>query len=182
MDAHDLARIRFVTSRYHELQGLRQLVILPACLMRSGRGPICGIAARHGSVGSRGGVRPLSRAVAASSPRPTTCSTATTAQRFGSVATGPSCRSATWSVRGGAARRWLWPSICRVLASGQAAARCSSALALIALHIVVRDWPWRAYHLGYRDRLRRRRSRCTAAAAPGVDRPGRRAADVRSPS
>ena len=33
MDAQDLARIRFVTSRYQELQGLRQLVVLPCCLV-----------------------------------------------------------------------------------------------------------------------------------------------------
>src|SRR5688572_3874093 len=32
MDGADLARIRFVTSRYRELQGLRELVVVPACL------------------------------------------------------------------------------------------------------------------------------------------------------
>jgi hypothetical protein len=34
VDGQDLARIRFVTSRYREMQGLRQLVILPACIIQ----------------------------------------------------------------------------------------------------------------------------------------------------
>ena len=32
MDAAQLARIRFVTSRYRELQGLHELAVVPACL------------------------------------------------------------------------------------------------------------------------------------------------------
>ena len=144
MDAADLARIRFVTSRFTELQGLRQLVILPCCLIAFWSRPL--IESLHDTsvtfavASFVSSVLPwllvlLARPVLNRYYR----------ARFGSVASGGSLWSADmigWTV--------LLFAGFGIDSSSLGAGRPSAVLVagvLVALHVVWRDWPWRTYHL-----------------------------------
>jgi hypothetical protein len=143
MDAADLARIRFVTSRYGELQGLRQLVVLGACLIAFWSRPYVRLLRYLGPVEAMVGlVASLLPFVIVLSARPFL--DRYYARRFGSVGGGgrPSIDAIGWVV--------LIFVAFSVDARTLGAAKPSAILiagALIALHIVMRDWPWRRHHV-----------------------------------
>jgi hypothetical protein len=144
VDAQDFARIRFVTSRYHEMQGLRQLVILPACLIHFWSRPFVESLRDTGSSQAVAGfflsILPWLLVLAAHP-----LLNRYYAERFGSVAGGLHRWSADkigWTVL---ILAGLWLDL-----STYGSAKPSGLLvagALIALHIVWRDWPWRSYYL-----------------------------------
>jgi hypothetical protein len=142
MDTADLVRIRFVTTRYPELQGLHQLVIVPACLIAFWSRPFIESLRDTGSfpAGLFLSFAPWLLVLAA---RPFL--NRYYAERFGKV--------------GGARGQWsaekvgwmalilagLWIDLATF-----GSAKPSAVLvvgAVIALHIVWRDWPWRSYYL-----------------------------------
>jgi len=144
MDAADLARIRFVTSRFFELQGLRQLVVVPCCLMAFWSRPfIDSLHDRPAAFAVAGFVFSVLPWLLVLAARPVL--NRYYGARFGSVATGPlwSPDMIGWTVLlvGGFA----------IDMSTFGAAKPSALLvagSLIAVHVVWRDWPWRVYHLG----------------------------------
>ena len=144
MDSTDLARIRFVTSRFSELQGLRQLVVLPCCMAAFWSRPL--VESLHDSTTALalvGFVFSLAPWLLVLAARPVL--NRYYGARFGSVGTG-----ALWSpdMIGWAVL------ICGGFAidmSTFGAAKPSAVLvagSLMAIHVVWRDWPWRVYHLG----------------------------------
>jgi hypothetical protein len=144
MDAADLARIRFVTSRFHELQGLRHLVVLPCCMVAFWSRPF--VDWLHDSspalalAGFVFSVAPWLLVLAA---RPVL--NRYYGARFGSVGTGP-----VWSPD---MIGWMVLTLggFSIDMSTFGAAKPSAVLvagSLIALHVVWRDWPWRTHHLG----------------------------------
>lgn len=144
MDGFELARIRFVTSRHRELQGLRQVVIVLACLFSFWSRPYVEGLRYFGRfeavVGLFLSVLPLLVTLAA---RPWL--DGYYGRRFGSVA--------------GSASPWSRDSIGwgLLLVAGASADIATYrqgppiafliAGALVALHVVVRDWPMRRHHL-----------------------------------
>jgi hypothetical protein len=143
VDAQDLARIRFVTSRFHEMQGLRQLVIMPVSLIYFWSRPFVESLRDAGSVYAGAGfvlsVVPWLLVLAAHP-----LLNRYYAGRFGTVGglRQWSADKIGWTVLivGG-----IWIDI-----SSYDSARPSGLLvagALIALHILWRDWPWRFFYL-----------------------------------
>ena len=145
MDAADLARIRFVTSRYHDLQGLRGLAHLAACLSVFWSRPYVELLRYSGPIPAVVGVF-LSVApwILLLAVRPVF--DRYYSERFGTVAAGLrqwSPDKLGWAV--------LLMAGVGIDMSALGSARPSATLvagALIALHIVWRDWPWRPAYLG----------------------------------
>jgi hypothetical protein len=144
VDPGDLARIRFVTARHGELQGLRQLMIAVACLASFWSRPYIEALRDLGSIDAAAGlillILPFVAVIAA---RPAL--NRYYARRFGTVA-------------GSADRLSRDPIGWAVLLIGGFALDVATldsgrpigvliAGTVVALHIVVRDWPWRAHHL-----------------------------------
>ena len=143
MDEAELARIRFVTSRYRDLQGLRQVAIVPLCLMLFWLQPYLRLLRYQGPVEAIAGlilsVLPC-LLIAAVHP----LLDRYYARRFGSVA---------------ASEFWQWDTVgpAVLLIGGVLAdafvvghrgpSATVVALGMLSLHTVVRDWPWRAHHL-----------------------------------
>jgi hypothetical protein len=145
MDETDLARIRFVTARHRELQGLRQLMLTTACLASFWSRPYIEALRALGSIDAISGlillILPFVAVIAA---RPAL--NRYYARRFGTVARsagGGSGDPIGWTVLfiGGLAIDVA------TLDSGRPIGVLTAG-GVIALHIVVRDWPWRAHHLG----------------------------------
>lgn len=144
MDAADLGRIRLVTSRYQEMQGLRQLMLLPCCLTAFWSRPYIESLHDAGTLQAVAGfflqVAPWLVVLAA---RPFL--DRYYKARFGSVSTGLS----RWSVEMlGWAVLILAGFVIDMSTRGQA--KPSALLVagtLIALHVAWRDWPWRGYSL-----------------------------------
>jgi hypothetical protein len=144
MDAAALARIRLVTSRYVELQGLRTVVAVPACLaafwMRPFVETLHDLGSVYAWVGFVVSVLPFF-AIVASRP----LLDRYYAARFGSVATGFGGWSADrigWTLLFLAAFGLDWSTLgaskpSAILAAGAA----------IGLHVAWRDWPLRSYYL-----------------------------------
>lgn len=144
MDSRDLARIRLVTLRYQELQGLRTVVTVPACLAAFWTRPFVEMLHDLGSVYAGAGfVVSLLPFVAILASRPVL--DRYYASRFGSVASGfggwPADRIA-WTVLLVAA---VWLDWSTLGSSNPSAIFVAGAL--IALHVVWRDWPLRSYYL-----------------------------------
>jgi len=140
MDEAHLARIRFVTSRYHDLQGLRGLAIFAACLCAFWARPYLELLRDSGAVHAAVGfflsfapwvmvlfMRPfLDRYYS---------------ERCGTVAAGLrqwSLDKIGWAVLLAAA---LWIDM-RTLGVAKPSAVLLAGT-LIAVHILWRDWPWR---------------------------------------
>ena len=145
MDATDLARIRFVTSRYRDLQGLRGLAILVACLSAFWARPYLKLLRDSGFVDAAIGFF-LSFApwIFVLATRPFLDHYYR--ERFGTVAAG---------LRQGSLDKIGWAAL--IVAgvwidmSTLGAAKPSAILVagtLIAVHIVWRDWPWRPAYVG----------------------------------
>jgi hypothetical protein len=144
MDAVDLARIRFVTSRYHDLQGLRGLAILAACLSAFWARPYLELLRDSGTADAALGFF-LSFApwIFVLAIRPFLDHYYR--ERFGSVAAGFrqwSPDKIGWAVLIAAG---LWIDM-RTLGSAKPSAILVVG-ALIAIHIVWRDWPWRPVYV-----------------------------------
>lgn len=144
VDAQDLARIRFVTSRYQELQGLRQLVVIPCCLAAFWSRPLIESLHDTSPVHALAGfVLSLAPWLLVLAARP--IFTRYYSARFGSVAPSvllwsPDMIGWTVLIFGGFA----------IDMSTFGAAKPSAILvagSLIALHVVWRDWPWRGYYM-----------------------------------
>jgi hypothetical protein len=139
----DLARIRFVTSRYGELQGLRHLVTAGVCVIAFWSQPYIRLLRYLGPVEAMVGlvasILPLTVILWA---RP--LFDRYYARRFGSVggAGRPSIDAIGWLVLIFAA----FFVDARTLGTAKPSAILIAG-ALIALHIVMRDWPWRRHHL-----------------------------------
>ena len=143
MDAADLARIRFVTSRYRELQGLRHLAVIPAVLLvfwlYPNLSPLRDMGPVEAVVGLLLSIAPV---VAGSAAQP--FFDRYYARRFGHVATSALTRRDTL------ARTALIVGGLTIDSWGAGNPRCTAtlvAVALVSLHIVVRDWPWRASYI-----------------------------------
>ena len=144
MEERDLARIRFVSLRYRELQGLRQVAIVLACLFSFWARPYVEGLRYFGGfqavIGFFLAVLPLVIMLTAHPLLDRYY-----ARRFGSVAGNSSWWSRDvvgWTVLlvGGAVidiETYRQTEPIAFLIAG----------ALVAVHIVLRDWPWRAHHL-----------------------------------
>jgi hypothetical protein len=141
MDTVDLARIRFVTTRHGELQGLRQLVMLPACLVSFWSRPYIEMLRDRGSFEAVAGLLlSILPWLAVISARPAL--DRYYSRRFGSVDRGWSRDTIGTVVLLMAA---MWIDLARLDTGRPIAVLVAGAL--IALHIVVKDWPWRAHHV-----------------------------------
>jgi hypothetical protein len=144
MDEAGLARIRFVTSRYHDLQGLRGLAIFAACLCAFWARPYLELLRDSGTVAAAAGFF-LSFApwVMVLFMRPFLDHYYS--ERFGTVAAGLrqwSFDKIGWALLLAAA---LWIDM-RTLGLARPSAVLVAG-SLIAIHIVWRDWPWRPAYL-----------------------------------
>jgi hypothetical protein len=143
VEKNRLTLLRLITQRHRELQGLRALVIMAACLMAYWSQPYMKLLRYSGSVGVMLGLigTVLPWIIVASL---TPLLNRYYQRRFGRVLTTAQQR---WGQAGavvllvGAA----WFDLATVGRAGPSAVLIAGAA--IALHVVVRDWPWRAYHL-----------------------------------
>jgi hypothetical protein len=144
LDASDLARIRFVTSRYRQLQGLRQLAIVPPCLLLLWFQPYVRLLRYLGPWEAMAGlilsVVPMLM-IAGAHPLLDRYYT----RKFGAVA--PDAVARRDSVLQGVLLSAGILIDGFVLAGQRGPSATVLALGILSLHIGVRDWPWRAHHL-----------------------------------
>lgn len=144
MDAADLARIRFVTARYRELQGLRNLAVVPGCLLLFWFRPYLRLLRYAGPFEALAGlflsVLPCLLVVMLHPLLDRYY-----ARRFGSVASpGPWSRDmVAWA---GLLGIGVWIDTSNFGTPQPSATLIAGGM--VALHIAVRDWPWRRYYLG----------------------------------
>ena len=144
MDPDEVDRIRFVTRRYQDLQGLRQLVILPACLLAFWSQPYVKLLRYDGPVAAGVGLlASLVPLLIVVWTRPLL--DRYYRRRFGCVAAD---RQQRWLDVGPAAAllvTGLWIDMSRLGTSAPSAVLIAGTL--LGLHVTIRDWPWRAHHL-----------------------------------
>jgi hypothetical protein len=143
MDA-DLSRIRFVTSRFRQLQGFRQLAIVPPCLLLLWFRPYLRLLRYlgpwHAAAGLLLSVVPMLM-IAYAQP----LLDRYYARKFGNLA--PAALARRDAVVQGVL---LIAGVLIdgfVLAGRHGPSATVLALGVVSLHIGVRDWPWRAHHL-----------------------------------
>ena len=143
MDAADLARVSFVTSRYRELQGLRHLAVVPTVVMVVWLHPFLLLLRYMGPVEAVVGLLlTIAPAVVASAAHP--FFNRYYARRFGHVATSALTRRDT------IARAALVAGALIIDSWGAGNPHWTAtliAIALVCLHVAVRDWPWRASYI-----------------------------------
>ena len=144
MDAADLARIRLVTTRYRELQGLRTVAAVAACVPLFWLQPYIRLLRYMGSAEAVAGLLlSVAPAVLITTAHPLL--NRYYARRFGSVAPQGS---------GVNLQMWLWAAVLFAslwldssrLGTGSPSAFLIAA-ALWSINIAVRDWPWRGHYV-----------------------------------
>jgi hypothetical protein len=140
MDGRELARIRFVTLRYRELQGLRHLAIMPSCLLTLWLQPYFRLLRYMGPWEALAGFF-LSIAPCLLLFPAHHLMTVYYARRFGNVGTSALSgdRVAQVVVVAGGVLIDMW--------NGTGISATLVAIALVSLQIAVRDRPWRLHHL-----------------------------------
>ena len=144
MTANDTPRIRFVTRRFAELNGLRQLVVVPACLLSFWAPPYVehlGYAGPTGVfLGLLAAIGPFVIVVVS---RPLL--DRYYRERFGSVATDFRQRFLDLAPGAFLLVAAVWIDMATLKTTAPSAVLVVGAI--LATQVTVRDWPWRAHYL-----------------------------------